>query len=149
MGAIERLEDVDTFLAALKACDDNIPHKNGVGEKKTYVLIQMMQIIHSNRVYVFCSDDFKARQSIASLTEPVNCISILGVFHKLMKMGYEKTEMQEYYDRLSAFLKNQTEYKVWSLAGHQRIGVSVQKVFDEIYAGKFQLLRNRDLQYIE
>ena len=60
---------------------------------------------------------FKARQSIASLTEPVNCISILGVFHKLMKMGHEKTEMQEYYDCLAAFLKNQTECKVWSYIG--------------------------------
>jgi hypothetical protein len=57
--------------------------------------------------------------------------------------------MQEYYDCLSAFLKNQTEYKVWSLLGHQRMGVSIQKVFDEIYAGKFQLLMNGDLQYIE
>jgi hypothetical protein len=66
-----------------------------------------------------------------------------------MKMGHEKTEMQEYYDRLSAFLKNQTEYKVWSLSGHQRMGVPIQKVFDEIYSGKFQLLRNGDLQYIE
>ena len=112
-------------------------------------MIQMMQIIHSNQVYVFCSDDFKARQSIASLTEPVNCISILGVFHKLMKMGHEKTEMQEYYDRLAAFLKNQTEYKVWSLAGHQRMGVPVQKLFEEIYEGKYQLLRNGDLKYIE
>jgi hypothetical protein len=149
MRAIGNLDDVDTFLSALKDCEDKIPHKNGVGEKKTYVLIQMMQIIHTNQVYVFCSDDFKARQSIASLTEPVNCISILGVFHKLMKMGHEKSEMQEYYDCLSAFLKNQTEYKVWSLSGHQRMGVSIQKVFDEIYAGKFQLLRNGDLQYIE
>lgn len=109
----------------------------------------MMQIIHSNQVYVFCSDDFKARQSIASLTEPVNCISILEVFHKLMKMGHEKTEMQEYYDRLAAFLKNQTEYKVWSLVGHQRMGVPVQKLFEEIYEGKYQLLRNGDLKYIE
>lgn len=90
MSTIDHLENVDTFLPALKACDDNIPHKKGVGEKKTYVLIQMMQIIHSNQVYVFCSDDFKARQSIASLTESINCISILGVFHKLMKMGHEK-----------------------------------------------------------
>lgn len=149
MSAIDHLENIDTFLAALKVCDNNIPHKNGAGEKKTYVLIQMMQIIHSNQVYVFCSDDFKARQSIASLTEPVNCISILGVFHKLMKMGHEKTEMQEYYDCLVAFLKNQTECKVWSLSGHQRMGVPVQRVFDEIYERKFQLLRNGDLQYIK
>lgn len=133
----------------MKECDDRVPHKNGLGEKKTYVLIQMMEIMHSNRVYVFCSDDFKARQSIASLANPVNCISILGVFYKLMKMGYKKSEMQEYYNHLSLFLKNQKEYKVWSMSGHQRISVPIQQVFDEIYDRKFQLLKNGDLKYIK
>ena len=146
---LDGLENVDTFIEALKVCDDSIPRQNGVGEKKTYVLIQMMEIFHNNQVYVFCSDDFKARQSVASLTKPINCISILGVFHKLMQMGHDKSELQEYYNRLVAFLKNQTEYKVWSLSGHQRIGVPVAQVFDDIYDGKFQLLKNGDLQYIE
>lgn len=136
-------------MAALKECDDDVPHKMGLGEKKTYVLIQMMEIMHSNRVYVFCSDDFKARQSIVSLETPVRCISILGVFYKLMKMGKKKSEMQEYYDHLAAFLKNQTEYKVWSISGHQRAGVPIQQVFDEIYDDKFQMLRNGDLKYIK
>lgn len=149
MRNIDNFEDPDTFLDALRCCDDNIPRQNGVGEKKTYVLIQMMEIMYSNRVYVFCSDDFKARQSIASLTEPINCISILGIFYKLMKIGYMKSEMKEYYNQLSVFLKKQTNYKVWSLSGHQRIRVPIQQVFDEIYDGKFQLLRNGDLQYIE
>lgn len=143
------MESVDAFIEKLKMCDDNIPRQNGVGEKKTYVLIQMMEIMHGTQVYVFCSDDFKARQSIAGLTKPINCISVLGVFHKLMRMGYDKPEMQEYYNHLAAFLKNQTEYKVWSLSGHQRIGVAVAKVFDDIYDGKFQLLKNGDLQYIK
>ena len=147
MRTLDYKDDVEAFLAALRTCDDRIPHKNGVGEKKTYVLIQMMQILQGDQVYVFCSDDFKARQSIAGLTAPVNCISILGIFHKLMKMGHEKTEMQEYYDHLTSFLKNQTEYKVWSVSGYQRLRVPVQKVFDDIYMGKFQLLRNGDLQY--
>ncbi len=146
---MDNLEDMDAFLTALKICDDRIPHQNGLGEKKTYVLIQMMEIMHSNRVYVFCSDDFKARQSIAGLTTSVHCISILGVFYKLMKMGHEKFEMQVYYDRLSAFLKNQTEYRVWSISGHQRIRVPVQQVFDDLYDEKFQLLGNGDLQYIK
>lgn len=73
---------------------------NGDGEKKTYVLVQMMEILYNKQVYVFCSDDFKARQSIASLTKTINCISILGVL-------------------------------------------------EEIYDGKFVLLRNGDLQYIK
>ena len=145
----ENVTDIDCFLAALKGCDDNIPHQNGLGEKKTYVLVQRMEILYNKQVYVFCSDDFKARQSIAGLTKPINCISILGVFYKLMKMGYDKAEMQEYYNQLSAFLKNQTEYRVWSLSGHQRIRVSITQVLDDIYDGKFQLLRNGDLQYIK
>ena len=143
------LENVDAFIEALRVCDGSIPHQNGVGEKKTYVLIQMMEIIHNAQVYVFCSDDFKARQSMAGLTKPINCISILGVFHKLMRMGHDKSEMEEYYNRLAAFLKNQTEYKVWSSSGHQRIGIPVVRVLDDIYDGKFKLLKNGDLQYIK
>ena len=149
MNDIDNLEDIEIFLAELKKCDDSIPFQNGLGEKKTYVLIQMMEIMYSNQVYIFCSDDFRARQSIASLTKPIHCISILGVFYKLLKMGHSKSEMQEYYNSLSAFLKNQTEYKVWSKSGHQRIRVPIQQVFDDLYNGKFQMLRNGDLQYIK
>lgn len=129
MSDMDNLKDVEIFLTELKKCDDNVPSQNGLGEKKTYVLIQMMEIMYGNRVYVFCSDDFRARQSIAGLTKPVHCISILGVFYKLMKMGHDKSEMQVYYNRLSAFLKNQTTYRVWSVSGHQRIRVPVQQVF--------------------
>jgi hypothetical protein len=34
MRAIGNLEEVDTFLSVLKDCEDKIPHKNGVGEKR-------------------------------------------------------------------------------------------------------------------
>lgn len=66
-----------------------------------------------------------------------------------MKKGHEKSEMQEYYNRLNVFLKSQTSYRVWSESGHQRIRVPIQQVFDELYDGRFQLLRNGDLQYIK
>lgn len=145
----ENITDLDDFLTALKTCDAKVPPQNGLGEKKTYVLIQMLEILYNERVDVFCSDDFKARQSVASLKKPIKCISILGVFYKLMQMGHEKMEMQEYYTRLSAFLKNQTEYKVWSLSGQQRIKVPIMQVLEDIYDGKFQLLGNGDLRYIK
>ena len=145
----ENISDVECFLTALRLCDKKIPHQSGLGEIKTYVLIQLMELFYHKQVYVFCSDDFKARQSIAGLTKPINCISILGVFYKLMKMGYKKEKMEVYYSQLSAFLKNQTEYKVWSLSGYQRIRVSIMQVLEEIYDEKFQLLRNGDLQYIK
>lgn len=146
---IENVLDKNVFLAVLKECDDRIPHQNGVGEKKSLVLVQMMEILYSDQVYVFCSDDFKARQSIAGLSKPINCISILGIFHKLKELGYGKSEMQIYYDRLSAFLKTQMEYKVWSMSGHQRIKIAISQVYDDIYEGKFELLRNGDLHYIK
>ena len=38
MKNIDNFEDADTFLTALKDCDDKIPYQKGVGEKKTYVL---------------------------------------------------------------------------------------------------------------
>lgn len=34
LSMIENLEDVEVFLAALKVCDDNVPHKKGLGEKE-------------------------------------------------------------------------------------------------------------------
>jgi hypothetical protein len=34
MRAIGNLNDVETFLVALKDCDDKIQHKKGVGEKR-------------------------------------------------------------------------------------------------------------------
>lgn len=149
LNKMENIKDVEEFLRSLKICDNQIPHKKGLGEKKTYVLIQMMEIIYGDQVYVFCSDDFKARQSIVSLASPIYCISILGVFYKLTKMGKEKSEMQEYYNNLAAFLKGQTEYKVWSASGHQHMGVPMKQVFDELYDGMFRMLRNGDLQYIK
>ncbi|MDY3238794.1 MAG: hypothetical protein SOW80_01580 [Anaerovoracaceae bacterium] len=149
LDALETNCDSEVFLQTLEKCDNNIPPKNGLGEKKTYVLIQMMQVFHNGNVYLFCSDDFQARQSLSGLQNPVYALSILGVFFKLMKSGRPKEEMQEYYDHLSAFLVNQKEYKVLDKVGLHRIKVPMQNVLDDIYDGKFQLLRNGDLQYIK
>lgn len=79
----------------------------------------------------------------------IKCISILGIFYKLMKTGHDKSEIEVYYTRLSAFLKNQTVYKVWSLTGHQRIKVPIIQLLEDLYDEKFQLLGNGDLQYIK
>ena len=144
---IESVNDVDGFLAILKRCDECIPYQNGVGEKKSLVLLQLLEVLYGNEVYVFCSDDFKARQSIAALFNPVSCISVLGVFYKLRKLGYDKAVMKEYYDCLTVSLKNQTDFKVWSDTGYQRVKVPISKVFDDLYDDKFLMLRNGDLRY--
>lgn len=139
----------EVFLQELSKCDQAIPHQNGVGEKKSYVLVQMMQTLAPGRVYVFCSDDFPARQSLSTLPDPINCLSILGIFRKLKMMGYEKGEIKIYYTALTDFLsmRGQTTFRVWSQNGYSRIKVPVDQVFEDIFDGKFDLLRNGDLKY--
>lgn len=36
---VKNITDIEYFLVTLKECDSKIPHQNGLGEKKTYVLI--------------------------------------------------------------------------------------------------------------
>ncbi|MGN0906148.1 MAG: hypothetical protein ACI4NM_03280 [Bullifex sp.] len=136
------------FLRQLADCDAAIPSQNELGEKKTYVLIQMMDILHPGMVYVFCSDDFAARQSLNAIPVKVHCLSILGVFQVLKEQSYGKEQMQPYFDALTGFLAKhqQDTYRVWK--DHQRVKVPVKQVFDEIYEGRFQLYRNGDLSYI-
>ena len=56
---MENLEDVETFLAALKVCDESVPHKKGLGEKKSYVLIQMMKLMYFRQLCHRKSYDIK------------------------------------------------------------------------------------------
>ena len=135
------------FLGELSQCDGTVPHQHGIGEKKTYVLIQMMEVLYPGRVYVFCSDDFAARQSLNSIPVTVRCLSILGVFQLLKERLVPKEKMKPYFDSLSGFLagRQQTTYRVWD--NRRRIRVPMAQVFEEIYEDKFQLFQNGDLSY--
>lgn len=137
----------DAFLDELRRCDGDIPHQNGIGEKKTYVLIQMMELLYPGRVYVFCSDDFAARQSLNSIPVAVRCLSIIGVFQLLKEKSIPKKTMKPYFDSLCEFLEGQqqTTYRVWYK--YSRIRVPISQVFDEIYEDRFHLFKNGDLSY--
>lgn len=145
-GLPESVSDSE-FLSELAKCDGAIPSQKGLGEKKTYVLIQMMDVLHPGRVYVFCSDDFPARQSLNSIPVTVHCLSILGVFQLLKEKSYTKEKMQPYFDSLSGFLarQQQTTYRVWQ--DRRRVRVPMAQVFEDIYEDKFQLYQNGDLSY--
>lgn len=49
-GLPESVSDSE-FLSELAKCDGAIPSQKGLGEKKTYVLIQMMDVLHLGRVH--------------------------------------------------------------------------------------------------
>ena len=137
----------EVFLRELENCDATIPHQNGVGEKKTYVLIQMMDILHPGKVFLFCSDDFKARQSLNTIPGSISCLSILGVFQLLKEKAFEKERIKPFFVALCNFLnlQNQTTFRVWKRESRKQI--PMLQVFDDIYGEKFILLRNGDLKY--
>lgn len=138
---------VGDFITILQNCDSAIPSGNGLGEKKSFVLIQLFQILYDKQVCIFFSEDSNARKSIAALSNPTDCISILGVFYLLKNSGYDKAYMKEYYTNLSGFLKNQKDYKVYTSDGLNCMRVPINQLFDELYDDKFILLRNGYLKY--
>lgn len=110
--------DESVFLNVLENCDCAIENGSSMGEKKSFVLAQLLQLKYPGQVVVFCSDDSRARQ---------------------------------YFDSLCSFyaLHNQKSMKVWKHGTSERISVGFERLFDEIYAGKFEIRASGDLRYKE
>lgn len=53
--------DKEQFLSTLESCDSAIPNGSSMGEKKSLVLAQLMQLKHPGKVVILCSDDGRAR----------------------------------------------------------------------------------------
>ena len=141
----------DQFLSTLTICDSAIPNGNSMGEKKSLVLAQLMQLKYPGKVVVFCSDDGKARQRVGYIGNQIRCLSILSAFQKLQADGLEKEAARQYYDSLCSFLSlhNQTAMKVWTHSTSEKISVDFQTLFEDIYAGRFEIKGTGDLRYME
>lgn len=142
--------DNEMFLTTLKACDDAIGEDNSLGEKKSLVLLQLLQFLYPKNVYVFCSDDGGARTGVISIGG-VHCISVLSLFYRLKEHGFDKRTMEPYFNSYEAFVgrAKQVAFKVWLVSPNpKRIRVPCRQVFDDIYDGKFRLRRTGDLEYI-
>lgn len=141
----------DCFLSALASCDSAIPNGNSMGEKKSLVLAQLMQLKYPGKVVIFCSDDGKARQCAAYIGNQIRCLSILSAFQKLKVDGLEKELAQQYYNSFCSFLSQhkQTAMKVWTHSSTEKISVDFRTLFEDIYAGKFEIKGTGDLRYRE
>lgn len=141
-----------TFLQTLKACETAIGPHQSLGEKKSLVLLQLLDHQHTSPIYVFCSDDRGARSGVSRFSRSTRCISVISSFHLLKGAGFSKAEMQPYYDTYDAFITRdgtQTTFRVWEPSSTPRMQrVPCRQVFDDVYAGKFTLLQNGDLKYI-
>ncbi len=143
--------DHNTFIAALKVCEEAIQNGNSIGEKKTFVLAQLLQMKYPGRVVVFCSDDSRARQNIAYIDSRFRCLSIPSVFQKLRNDGVEKSEAEEYFGSLFNFYNShgQKTVKVWKKGPSERISISLEEMFEGIYSDKFEIKGTGDLRYKE
>ena len=138
------------FLAELNTADNNVGRQNSLGEIKTYVLLQMLNILNGEQIYMFCSDDQRARIGITQF-DNVRCISVLSAFLKLKnEIGLAKDLAEPYRNSWLAFCAahKQTTFKVLvPNAKRTFCKVPCAQVLDEIYDDKFVTLGDGFLKY--
>ena len=138
------------FLEKLNSACDYIGAGNNLGELKTYVLLQLLQIQDGGRIYVFCSDDKNARAGIVSLQD-VQCMSVLSSFLKLHKeFGFSACDAKPYFDSYIEFCNHygQTMFKIQDQSTDEILKIACEQVFDDIFSGRVKELKNGNLKYI-
>lgn len=145
--------DQERFLSVLHSCENQIGHQKSYGEIKAYVLVQTIKLLYNTEAYIFCSDDFGARQGFANGAQ-IPCISILSVFLKLRLMGKMMKEVDPYFQSFLHWCldrKNpQTHVKIWVFkdGSDKREKVPLDLVLNDIYEGRYCARKDGDLQKI-
>lgn len=140
----------EEFLEKLREDCDDIGSGNNLGELKSYILLQTLTVFSGGKVYVFCSDDKKARNGIVSLGS-AKCVSVLSVFYKLYKNGMLEFDSAKPY--IKSYLNlcashKQTNFKVYDSTKETRLcAVPCEQVLKGIYEEKFVSLQNGCLKY--
>lgn len=138
------------FLKALSALDQRVGTQNSLGEIKTYVLLQMLQIVFGTRVHLFCSDDGNARRGTAQFNN-ISCIGLISSFVFLKnEIGLTKEQAQPYYDSWVSFCvgASQHYYKVLEPIKNRKYRkVLWEQLFRDMYDNKFLLLQDGYLKY--
>lgn len=143
----------EIFLSVLRTCENQIGHQKSYDEIKAYVLAQTIKFLYDTEAYIFCSDDFGARQGFANGAQ-IPCISILSVFLKLCLMGKMKEEVEPFFQSFVRWCldrKNpQTHVKVWIFkdGSDKRENVPIEFVLNDIYGGMYRARRDGDLQQV-
>ncbi len=144
-------EDSASFLSVLRSCESDIGNGQSYGEVKAFILAEALHFICDDDVCVFCSDDSGARRGFTALAH-IPCISILGVFLKLKLIGRTIEEVRPFFSSYSHLCttKNNPEslIKVWvyKSGSPKRVNVQMELLLEDIYAGKYVIRRDGDLQ---
>lgn len=138
------------FLNELAVSDNAVGRQNSLGEIKTYVLLQTLDILNGEQIYMFCSDDQKARTGVTQFSN-VRCISVLSAFLKLKnEIGLTKKLAEPYRNSWLNYcsIHKQAIFRVLDASSTRRFcKVSCAQVMDEIYDDKFLILGDGNLKY--
>lgn len=138
----------DEFAAEIANCDAAIGRDNNLGEIKTFLLQQILQIREEIQLYVFYSDDRKARVGLA-YAGGVPGVSALSMFFVLKeKLKIDKTEAKVYFDSWMQLHKNngQTSFKVHKATKEQQLmKMEGYEIFDRIYDDSIGVAMDGDL----
>lgn len=144
-------QDSGIFMSVLQSCEAGVGHQQSYGEVKAFVLSQTLKLLYNEDTYIFCSDDFGARQGFANGAQ-IPCISILSVFLKLKLIGKSIEDVHPYFESFVQWCMErenpQTQVRVWEFVSgsDKRIRVPITSLLEDIYAGKYLARKNGDLQ---
>lgn len=138
----------DDFATEIAACDLAVGCDNNLGEIKTYLLQQVLQNRDDILLYVFYSDDRKARTGL-TYAGGIPSISALSAFYVVKeRLGMEKSEAKVYFDSWMRLHQrsNQTSFKVHKATKEQQLTkMDGYEIFDRIYDGTIGVAKDGDL----
>ena len=141
----------EDFLNKLQDDCDAIGEGQNLGELKSYVLLQVLNLKFGEQIYVFCSDDKNARNGVVSIGG-ARCISVLSSFVRLKKeIGFTKEEAMPYIDSYmnKCLGENQKTFRIQESSKEMRMcRIPCEQVFNEIFEGKIDELMTGNLKYI-
>lgn len=141
----------EEFLERLQIDCDAIGEGQNLGELKSYVLLQVLNIKYGEQIYVFCSDDKNARNGVISIGG-ARCISVLSSFIRLKKeIGFSREDAEPYIEsyKRKCLGKEQKTFRVQDTSKEKRMcKVPCEQVFAEIFEGKIEEMKTGNLMYI-
>lgn len=135
---------LDDFVSLINACDAVIGQDNNLGEIKLYTMAQILECSGTEELYIFCSDDRKARYALSAQTD-MDCVSALASFYLAKKyLNMKKEDAQIFFDSWMQFHKerNQEYFQVYTINGHQLEKIPGQDIFDMLYNNELYLMKD-------
>lgn len=135
---------LEEFIAIIDNCDANIGTDNNLGEIKLYTMAQILKQLGTTSLYVFCTDDRKARYALSSQTD-MECVSALASFYLAKNyLHMPKEEAQQFFNSWMIFHRahGQERFPVYNTSGHQLEKLLGQDIFDMLYNDALFLMKD-------